>query len=451
VARGWVIADAAARWVNVLKIGTQYGSNDNIAHALPTSFGDGKAPHLRMGEPTIFSREGFVLPQKYKLHREYFRLMTGKDALIDWLGRHGVKAEPSDPGRIVDQVLTSLEGFWGSHLIVDAGTLKLLDDMSKSVKRHADGTEEEFPGRSVEAKRWKGLVDRRNQGGLPHVSLDGFVKANILRLGLVLKCPNCQKKNWYGIDGLELSVVCERCLSQFDFPQGSLDFTQTPWHYRVVGPFSVPNFAEGAYATVLALRAFAHGFGTQETKLTYATGLNFNIDGELAGEVDFTFWYQRKRMFDIEEEPTLVFGEAKSFGSEAFKENDVSRMRKLADKFPGAVFVFATLKDALSDGEKALIGPLASWGRENLPDHRPRAPVIVLTGIELFARWHIEEAWKEHGGMHANFAAPMHQYLDNLTTLANLTQQLYLGLPDRNAELRASMVGTASRPPEGDV
>ena len=68
--------------------------------------------------------------------------------------------------------------------------------------------------------------------------------------------------------------------------------------------------------------------------------------------------------------------------------------------------MFATLKDELSDAEKAEIGQLATWGRERLPDHRPRAPVIVLTGLELFSSWHINHSWKERGGRHAKFIEP---------------------------------------------
>lgn len=63
-------------------------------------------------------------------------------------------------------------------------------------------------------------------------------------------------------------------------------------------------------------------------------------------------------------------------------------MRKLAEKFPGAFLVFATLKDELSDAEKAEIGQLATWGRERLPDRRPRAPVIVLTGRAILQLAH---------------------------------------------------------------
>jgi hypothetical protein len=115
-------------------------------------------------------------------------------------------------------------------------------------------------------------------------------------------------------------------------------------------------------------------------------------------------------------------------------------MRKLAEKFPGAFLVFATLKDALSDAEKAEIGQLATWGRERLADRRSRAPVIVLTGLELFSSWHINESWKTHGGQHAKFVEPASVCLDNLWTLAEFTQQLYLGLPSSYCQRRRQIV-----------
>jgi hypothetical protein len=341
-------------------------------------------------------------------------------------------------------VFASLQGFWGSHLIADRETLRLLDKMSKSVRKHADGKIEEFPDRSVEVKCWKALVDRRAQRGLPRVDLEGFIKANIFRLGLVLECPNCQKGNWFGIEALQLQLTCERCLKIFEFPQAGLNFAKTPWHYRVLDPYSIPDYAGGAYATVLALRAFTVGFGAHDINLTYATGLNLTVDDQRPFEIDFTFWYQRRRILDLEEEPVLVFGEAKSFAAESIKEKDLSRMRKLAEKFPGAFLVFATLKDELSDAEKVAIGQLATWGREQLSDRRPRAPVIVLTGLELFSSWHIKHSWKEHDGRHAKFVEPPSVRLDNLWTLANFTQQLYLGLPDPFAHLRASVTHPAS-------
>ena len=434
-----------ARWVNVLKF-QNYGKNDTLALTLPSSFtGDGSR-RMRLGETTLISREGFVLPQKYKNHGEYFLVFEGRDAVIEWLKHQGVEAQVAEPGRIADQILASLGGFWGIRLIADRDTLKLLDEMSKSTTKYTDGKIEEFPDRSVEVKRWKDLVSRRaNAAFAGSVSLDGFIKANILRLGLVLECPNCRKKNWYSTDTLSDKVRCERCLKDYPFPQGSLHFERTPWHYRVVGPFSVPNYAEGAYSTVLALNALAWDLDSDHANVTFATNLHYKIGEDKPFEVDFTLWYQRKRILDLEEEPALVFGEAKSFATECFQQADVDRMRKLGEKFPGAFLVFATLKDVLSDTEKKLIADLAVWGRAHLKDGRPHSPVIVLTGIELFSRWDIRDAWKELGGRHATFIEPARVRLGNLWEFAEITQQLYLDLPHPYAHLVPKIV--AVQPP----
>jgi hypothetical protein len=178
--------------------------------------------------------------------------------------------------------------------------------------------------------------------------------------------------------------------------------------------------------------------GSGDTKLTYATGLNFGIEKEKPFEVDLTFWYQRGDILDHAEEPVLVFGEAKSFAVGSFEAKDIMRMRKLAEKFPGAFLVFAMLKDALAEHEKAEIAALATWGREQLDDGRPRAPVIVLTGTELFSEWRVEQTWKALSDKRGQLAALPALHLDNLWTLADLTQQVYLDLPDRFAALRAA-------------
>jgi hypothetical protein len=317
--------------------------------------------------------------------------------------------------------------------------------MSKSTTKYTDGKIEEFPDRSIDVKRWKDLVNRRaNQSFGGGVSLDRFIKTNILRLGLVLECPNCTKKNWYGIDTLSEKVKCERCLKDYPFPQGSLHFERTPWHYRVVGPFSVPNYAEGAYATVLSLNTFARDLDSHDASVTYATNLHYEIGTDDPFEVDFTLWYQRRRILHLEEEPVLVFGEAKSFATECFQQTDVDRMRKLGGKFPGAFLVFATLKDTLSDTEKKLVADLALWGRVNLKDGRPHSPVIVLTGIELFARRDIRNSWKTLGGRHASFIRHAGVRLGNLWEFAEFTQQLYLDLPHPHAHFAQ---GIAAVPP----
>jgi hypothetical protein len=155
------------------------------------------------------------------------------------------------------------------------------------------------------------------------------------------------------------------------------------------------QYAGGAYATVLALRALS-----ENAQITYSTGLEIVASPEKKYEIDFAFWHRRRPAFDGDEEPALAFGEAKSFAEESFRTRDIERMETLGKAFPGAFLVFATMKDALSKNEKAAIGELALSGREVLKTGQPRNPVIVLTGAEMFSEWHIQHSWENLGGRH---------------------------------------------------
>ncbi len=418
-----------ARWVNVLEV-RDYGQREGLALVLPSHVNDPHRSHIRLGaQPLISSREGLVLLQHWKDHGEYLTFQTGRDAISGWLERQGIQSTPSDAGRISDQLLASVDGFWRAHILSNPETLQLLDKMSKSVRTTARRTLEEYPDRTAPVEEWRRMLARRaSRHELPAVTLDDFVRAGALRLGISLRCPNCDRQNWYGLSGLATRVSCSLCLREYDFPQGSLPFRNTPWHFRLAGPYTVPNFAGGAYATVLALRTFAMNLGMNDNAITYSTNLNLDFDGKPA-EVDFAFWYRREWLDSVRDEPVFAIGEAKSFAEEAIHREDVTRLRVIASKLPGSFLVFAVLKDALSEAEKNRVARLALWGRTPLPDGRPRAPVIVLTGTEVFADQSVTDAWKQKGGRHAQLASHASIRLDNLRTLSDLTQQLYLGLP----------------------
>ena len=111
-------------------------------------------------------------------------------------------------------------------------------------------------------------------------------------------------------------------------------------------------------------------------------------------------------------------------------------MKLLAEAFPGSTLVFATMKERLSQEEISRIRKLAQWGRIYYRDRKQtRAPVIVLTGTELFAEMSLEESWKEKGGMHKDLIGPGWIRTDNLRVLADLTQQLYLGMPSYDSHI----------------
>jgi hypothetical protein len=146
-------------------------------------------------------------------------------------------------------------------------------------------------------------------------------------------------------------------------------------------------------------------------------------------EIDLAGWYSEGKKFWIDPSPAVVFGEAKSFGTDIFKECDVKRLKSIAEAIPGSYVVFSAMKKQLSDGERARIRKFAEWGRVPQKNGEPRAMVIVLTATELFADHYVKQTWQEVGGAHANMVKHPSVHIDDLWTLADATQQLYLKMP----------------------
>jgi hypothetical protein len=82
-----------------------------------------------------------------------------------------------------------------------------------------------------------------------------------------------------------------------------------------------------------------------------------------------------------------------------------------------------------SSQELNLLKDLARWGRSSQIFGKPRNPLIVLTGRELFSDHGIRRAWQDDAGNASTFVQHAAIDLTDLYQLAESTQQLYLGLP----------------------
>lgn len=249
-----------------------------------------------------------------------------------------------------------------------------------------------------------------------------------------IKCSKCGSWSWYSIKQIDYSIACDLCLKQFDFPiTRPSDSKFSKWAYRVIGPFSLPNYAKGGYSAALSVRFFADVIGRANSlEITWSSGQELTLAGGKKSEADFILWNQRKQILGTDYPTEIVFGEAKSFGRDVFKADDISKMKLLAESFPGSILVFATMKEAeeLSQEESDRIKKLALWGREYDKERKQsRSPVIMLTGTELFTAHYLDFSWKEKGGRHKDLIEPAWVRTDNLRVLADLTQQLYLNLP----------------------
>ncbi|NQT01113.1 MAG: hypothetical protein HQ580_03760, partial [Planctomycetes bacterium] len=412
------------RFANVIKIGG-WGDNDQIATSFPCDYRDPKFPKFRLGIDQLLSTsEGLVCFPKYKNISERWELVSGAQALNRWFNENKIAAVLSDAGRSTQQIVQTLGGFWGVGKIANAGIVKLLNEMSrKPLTRSAHYAE----------FRQK-IKDALGKNIWRYREFETLVERNAVELGLELKCNKCGNWGWYSIKQLDYSLICDLCLQRFDFPITNPGSTQhCKWAYRVIGPFALPDYAKGGYSSALSIRLFSYVIGKMDkVGVTWSAGQELTLANGKKVESDFILWYQRKQMFGTDYRTEIVFGEAKSFGKDVFKEDDVNNAKLLAETFPGAILVFATMKEAgdISKKEISRLRKLAEWGREyDKERHQTRAPVIILTGAELFAAHSLENAWKEKGGEYAQLISPGWIRVENLRILADLTQRLYLGMP----------------------
>jgi len=366
---------------------------------------------------------------------EYWRLQDGTTALIQWLERKNIKAGISRPGKYALQIVKTVGGINNIASIANPNIIDLLNKMAhKQIKWNSQNTNDispkYYPGNTVQYSELKKLMYEINRdNSWANFSIEWLISSNVIKLGIEVKCNECEHWNWYSIDMLNYELKCESCLTSFSFPTSNPTNRGIRWAYRVVGPFSNPDYAGGAYSTVFSIRFFKRLLGFDDSQVTWSTSLNLSFESGEESETDFLFWHQRKRTLNSNYKPTLVFGESKSFGKNSFEKKDVLRLKSIANKFTGSVFVFSTMKKKLSSSEKKLIRSFALWGREYNDFGESKAPVIVLTSTELFARHNLSIEWKKQGGKHSSLIEPAYIRFENLRVLANLTQQLYLDLP----------------------
>jgi len=420
------------RFANVIKIGG-WGDKDQIATTFRCDYRNPSFPKFRLGrEHLLPTAEGLVFFPEYKNISERWELCSGTKALNTWFNENKITATLSDAGRATQQIIQTLGGFWGVGKIAYPGIVELLDEMSRKPLT-----------RSVHCREFENKINIAVGKGIwRYKEFETLVKRNAVELGLELKCAKCGNWGWHSIKQLDYSLTCDLCLQRFDFPITNPRGSQyCKWAYRVIGPFALPDYAKGGYASALAIRIFSDVIGKMDkVGVTWSAAQKLTLPTGKKIESDFILWYQRKQIFGTDYPTEIVFGETKSFGKDVFKDENINNAKLLAKTFPGAILVFATMREAddISTEESARLRKLAEWGREyDKEKDQTRAPVIVLTGTELFAPHSLGDSWKKKGGKHAQLISPGWVRIENLRVLADSTQQLYLDMPSYGSWLKA--------------
>jgi hypothetical protein len=411
------------RWVNVIEL-EEWGNKSQVATVFPTDHKKQSAVSFGLvREQFLSTREGLISFLRYKDHKHSWDLVDGKQAIEQWLRRDDITCKVSPAGRNTQQIIHTLGGFFGVRSISSKAVIELLNKMANSFTRSIH--QSDFHSKikvAVQNDFWR------------ERTLEILVEQKAVELGQELNCTKCGSWGWYALNQLDTYMQCSLCLKTFDFPiTNPTNRKRANWAYRVIGPFALPNYSGGGYSAALAIRFFSSVLGGfDRAAATWSAGLELTFPDNTKLETDFLLWYQRKRLLNLNNNSQIVFGEAKSFGREAFTADDIKRMKVLAEKYTSAILVFATLKEAseLSKEEVKIIRKLAEWGREYSADRKTsRAPVIILTGTELFCSNYLTESWKGKSDLHTQFTTLGYIDLSNLKVLADATQQLYLGMP----------------------
>ena len=464
------------RWANVVRLRDW---TDQIATAFPCDAKKPVVPQLRRDiRPAVATTEGLVAFCSSTNVPEFWTMYDGTRAITAWLQAHGIKAAVSDAGRATQQIVQTFGGLGGVSSLADPGIVKYLNEISRRPL-----------SRSVQYQEFRNRVQNAIKDDLWKAgSFDALVGRKAVELGLELRCTRCSAWSWYALKDLDYEVTCGQCLRPFQVPiKEPTASGQSRWAYRLIGPFSLPDYARGAYSASLSLRFFSKMLRPHDAGVTWSAGQELDFGADYKVEADYILWYQRRELFGNDHPTDIVFGEAKSFRTrisssrvvdilkketaitdselervaaalnkdvaekkDAFELKDIERMRTVANRFPGSVLVFSTMKEMgeISNEEVGLLTEVATWGREYSDENRrTRAPVIILTGTELFGSFSLDASWRKKGGKHAQFAEFIRGRRDSLRLIADLTQQLYLDMPSYSTWLQAKYAQGQARTP----
>ena len=414
------------RVANVVRLQNR-SSTGQIATVFPCNYRKSAFPKFGLAwDFPLPTKEGFVIFLKHRNLAKRWGLTDGTTAFNQWFKNNQISATPSDAGRATQQIIQTLGDFEDVGCLAHKGVIQLLNKIaSRPVSK------------TIHYQKFRKKIDNAVANGISGKSIfETLVKRRAVEIGLDLKCNKCSKWSWYSVKQLDYSLICNFCFKPFDFPVvDPIDNKHSKWAYRLIGPFAQPDYAQGGYAAALAIRFFANVINEDSrAEATWSSGQELELPTGKKVESDFILWNQHKEPFGLDYLTDTVFGEAKSFYT--FEQKDIDKIKLLAESSPGSILVFAAMKDGPDFSKKEIerLKKLAEWGREyDNCRKQSRAPVIILTGTELFTKYSLKDSWEKKGGKHKEIIERAQGRFDNLRVLADLTQQLYLGMPPNSS------------------
>jgi hypothetical protein len=386
-----------------------YGDRGMAAEVLPEA-----SRHLTCALNVIdpndwrFSIRGIVHLTMYEDFDIRLSIPRSQDVFLNWLRSQGWRADISSTGKIAYQMLSSLQGLFGTTIFTMEDVLKLVTQSKASVGLSL---------KEVRATLSKALNVRGYRSENVNGLLQNLINHKVIALGFEIQCPICSQYSWHSLAGMNYKLQCLKCHSDFSTP--THDTSLLSWSYKTIGPFSLPESSYGVYSVLLLLRFLSLTVDFATTPLLSFTIKKSNIDLE----VDIAVLIREFRYADDNKAPLLLIAECKTYN--VFTAKDIRRMTLLRKEFPGSILAFATLRRELYADEIKMIRKLVERDRK-IAKNKQHNPVLVLTGQELFSTSWPPEEWKHKGGKHCAIAKT-HSRRD-LLQICEASQLLHLDM-----------------------
>lgn len=397
-----------------------YGSEEPLAEVFPKNSGSNLERAISgltsfPGDWRI-DRNGLVKLVKNDFS-ETRNIPTAEGIIFAYLTDLGWTPKLSAPGILTKHIFRIFEGFSG--IFRDEKLLGLLEHMNGGKVR-----EDMTPIATEENERAHSFYQERDltvgqvKSRLAQLSKHADFHANlaskqVFKLGLRLQCPSCTRNSWFSLKDIDDSFICPKCHIPFS-AVGNIDHGQ--WSYKTSGPFSVPKFADGAYAVLLTLDLLSdQKMPTMRTTPVFS----FEAKGPNGKKLEADLGVLWEEAIFGERRDGVLFAECKTYNT--FEERDFDRMRELFEAFPGSILAFSTLRTSLTDKEVLGLTSIATSGRTHWKTERPLNPVLILTGNELLNWQGPPYCWDEA-------TKQRFSHRDGVINLCDATQQIYLGL-----------------------
>lgn len=355
------------------------------------------------------------------------KLPIAEDVFFRWFQNTEFDVSISDAGRIGKQMLKSLGGIIGTWLLANEQIFDLIYQKFNYIKkRKSDEAQKNIDdSKSVYYDDLLGMLKKiANQSDYfifrnYHRLFSKLLDSKIIQLGIEVNCSFCNQPCWYSINEIKYTVKCRNCLEDFSLPIQSPK-NELKWSYRTIGAFSPGTTHYGSYSALLALRFFSVTLHGKTTPIFGLKIKNKKKKQTKVPEADLALFFNENHISS--EKYDLVFVECKTYNN-LFSEKDFETMKLLADDFPKAFYVFATLEKQLKPKEKRIIRKFISYLKKLNPQNSI-TQVIILTGTELYSEKEPPECWKSKSVNIPKSSLPIGN--NKLFRIAEITQIFHL-------------------------